>query len=461
MNYCTSAPLLIRADWVWTATGTSLHKGAVMVEKGLIAAVLTEGEVDCLVQAPAGQNAPIQIIDAKSSVITPGLFNLHTHLDYSQAPAIDRNLPLFTWMAQLVKNTRSWPREKFEKSALAGARQAALAGSSYTGCAAEALAEVGLKGLVGLELFGLDRTAAERIFANWSERYQSLIGTAGSALRAALKNGSIAITVAPHAPYTVSPALWNLANQWATSNNLILLAHLAESQAEADWIAGESATLDHYLAQVMPPDPCKSFPQLLAEIKANWTNRGRTPTAHLAAYGLLDENLLAAHCVNLSKADFEIFGKSGARSALCRRSNTRLLTGIADCGAFTAHHVRFGLGSDSLASCDDLQMLKEAAAWRADVNTELSNGLSAAQCLNLITISAAEAVNQSHLTGSLTAGKAADLAIFPLKNLGSGSNGSDLNELLAEALLKETPTASALLVDGKFIVRQGKVLADS
>ncbi len=454
MKYSTSSPLLIRADWLWTAAGSALALGGVLIENGLIAAVLTKSEADQARQL--GRHQDLQIVDLKSSVVTPGLINLHTHLDYSQAQSIDEGLPLFTWMAQLVGGSRSWSKDDFLRSAIFGAEACARAGtsyvvdSSYTGLAAAALAQVGLKGLVGLELFGLDESAAENIFASWTERYQSLIGTASGALADALARRQIAITVAPHAPYTVSPALWQQACQWAQAEDSLLIAHLAESDQECRWLADHSEILDQYLRRMIPPG-AKSTDDLLQQIKGSWTTRGLSPTAHLAQFGLLDENLLAAHCVQMTEPDFKIFAAAGARAAICRRSNKRLLCGQANMAAMSRHSIKFGLGTDSLASCSDLSLLKEAATWLDQI--------SAADALKAITINAAAAVNLSNSIGSITVGKAADLAVFPLKNALPESGG--LEEALAQALLHDAPPASDLLVGGKFVLRAGKVLACS
>jgi len=458
MNYSTSPKLLIKASSVWTATGQSFARASVLVEAGKIAAILSEEQSHRLIESQDQTLSAadrIEVIDLPNCVITPGLFNLHTHLDYSQAPAIPENSSLFTWMAQLVASTRPWSPDDFARSAMAGARSAALAGttylvdSSYTGQAAEAMATVGQKGLVGLELFGLDETLAERIFEIWLKRYQSLISTASGALKEAIKGGQIAITVAPHAPYTVAPGLWAKAKDWARGHSLMLTAHLAESQEEADWISSHCSVLDQYLAKVMPPNVNKPFPTLLNELL--WRGQKRTPTQHLKHFGLLDDNLIAAHCVKLNQEDFEIFAQSGAAAALCRRSNERLLTGAATLSNFVDANIGFGLGSDSLASNSDLSMLKEAAAWLPQ--------LSATQALNLITIKAAEAVNIAEKTGSIAVGKAADLAAFPLDSVFWQSEHDQ--EAIARRLLECAPNASELMVDGKFIVRQGKLLADT
>jgi cytosine/adenosine deaminase-related metal-dependent hydrolase len=440
VNYSTSQPFLIRAAWVYTACSPAIRRGALLINGNKIEAVLSEAESD---------SSSTSIIDMGDAVITPGLFNLHTHLDYSAAPAIATGLPLFDWMAALVASTRGWSPADFQASARQGAEQAARNGttfivdSSYSGLAAEALAVTGLKGIVGLELFGLDEERSELVFSFWLKRYAQLHDTASSALQEATENKRIVTTIAPHAPYTVCPGLWKLAAQWASSRNLLLTAHLAESIEELHWLAHSSETLDNYLGKVMPPNPAKTVDQLLGELK--WKGHNQTVCAHLQQHGLLDSNLLAAHCIHINDSDIALLKKSGARAALCRRSNERLLTGAARRRRLQEEGVPFGLGTDSLASNSDLSMLKEAASWRHD-------SLSADDCMRLITIEAACAVDRPDC-GSLAPGQAADLAIFPL----SGNKELSATDL-ADHLLDEAPEAESLMVDGRFVIREGKLL---
>ena len=102
MNYSTSPKLLIKASSVWTATGQSLARASVVVEAGKIAAILSEEQSERLLESQDQTLSAFEVLDLANCVITPGLINLHTHLDYSQAPAIPENSSLFTWMAQLV-----------------------------------------------------------------------------------------------------------------------------------------------------------------------------------------------------------------------------------------------------------------------------------------------------------------------------------------------------------------------
>lgn len=460
MNYSKSAPQLLIADWIWPGFGKVIKSGAVLIEGEHIAAVLDERSRNEIL---AASQKGLAVLDCGTSVITPGLFNLHTHLDYTRVTDIPDGLPLFPWLRELVGRSRRLAPEDFQEAAQDGARQAALAGttylvdSSFTGSPLAALAKTGLRGLVGLELFGLSDAKAEKIFQFWLGRRQKLLDTADSTTRTALDCGRIKLTVAPHAPYTVGPKLWKMADNWAANNGLMLTAHLAETQAEVDWLGRQSPMVDDYLAWVMPPDPDFPIDRVLESL--SWRRPGLTPVEHLSVQGLLNERLLAAHSVHLDPDDLPRLAAAGPALAFCRRSNLRLMgqtpaiSKFTDIGKFTDMDkatdiaIKFGLGTDSLASCRDLSPLAEAGAWfRAGL------GLDAAQVMTWITSGAAAAVKETDI-GSLHKGMRADLAVFPC-------SASDYDDPL-DILLEQAPAALHLLVDGKFVVRNSKVLSDS
>lgn len=462
MNYSKSAPLLLTAAWIWPGHGEAIQDGALLIEADRISAVLDRKSKEDILQArPAG----LEVLHCQDSVVTPGLFNLHTHLDYTRVDPIEPGLPLFAWLKELVSRSRRLGSEDFVGAAAAGARLAALAGttyvvdSSYTGSGLKALAAVGLKGMVALELFGLSEAKAEKLFNFWLERRNQLLSTADGATKEALDSGRLKLTAAPHAPYTVGPALWKLADNWAADQGLMLTAHLSETIDEVRWVGADCDEVDQYLAWVMPPDPERSFEEILRSL--NWRRPGLTPVQLLQEHGLLNHRLLAAHCVHVSSTDLAGLAGHGVSAALCRRSNARLLTGCPAVEKFTAIGLFFGLGTDSLASCQDLSPLAEAAAWWQQ---DQEAGIDANEALSWVTSRAARAVHQSDI-GSFKPGMRADIAVFP----GPGSQPNQRSSAAARFkagqaaayLLDGLPPALHLLVNGEFVIRDGKVLSDS
>jgi 5-methylthioadenosine/S-adenosylhomocysteine deaminase len=457
-----------------------------IINEGKIEAVLSAVEADSLLDGQVG----LPHENLAGCVVTPGLFNLHTHLDYTNLAHLQSfaGATMFDWLEDLVAQSRSTlsTSDVLGASALAGAREAALAGttfivdSTFSGAAAGALAEVGLKGLVGLELFGLDGAMAEMLFQLWLDRLNHLTDTAGGALQRALQAGQIRLTVAPHAPYTVSPALWRLAGRWAREKNLPITCHLAESVNEFNWIESTDDRLHQYLFKVMPRRPVTAEPGAGAVMDPDtaldhmlktlpWRGHGQSPTAHLDEHGLLDERTIAAHCLKLGPGDIERLAARKVKIALCPRSNVLLKNGLPRPAALLQAGITCGLGTDSRASSPSLSLLAEARYLHGQLSDNQEGGAasaapSATKLLSMLTRESAHALGLGAETGALTVGRRADIAAFKLPQSvqdasadTDGAPDAKLERLIA-ALFDAAPNCRMVFVDGKAIVRDGQLV---
>ena len=336
-----------------------IHQGVVVIEGARIEAVLSRAAF--FAKYPLFCHGDLE--DFGQAIICPGLINLHTHLDYSNVNLLDSNSNFFSWIQKLTKTASTWSPSQWQESALNGARQIALSGttciadSSYSGQAAFACAEVGLRAVVALELFGVDESKSVSQFDAWLAKYNRLVNEGaheqGGKLALSLNSGQIQITVSPHAPYTVSPQLWSHAQEWACQHNLPLLTHVAESQQECSWIAGNDAELDAFLQAVIP-----------GYKSVSWKGAGKTPIQHLNDHDLFKARTIAAHTVHLSESDLEIMSRLQVKSVHCPRSNSRLKNGVAPYAKLLSYGIEVGFGTDSLASNDSLDVLSEACfAW--------------------------------------------------------------------------------------------------
>ncbi len=403
---------ILAADWVIPVTRAPIQSGVVVMRDDRIEAVGKQSEIEA-----DGSWSDYRVVKfAPGTIITPGLINLHSHLDYSLQAFSDCQSTLFPWIEGLMQRTSVWDKDAFLASARFGARQALASGttflvdSSYTGQSAQALAESGMKGIVGLELFGLDSRNSDQVWSLWQERLAAL-QEQSETLSGALSRGDVTFTVAPHAPYTVCPGLWQIASQWALANKVPVLAHLAETQSECNWLQGEEPEIDRFLISVMKSHP--NVPELLHSI--DWKLDGQTPVGFLSEHKLLTKNLILAHCVFVESADLKMLAEQQVGIAHCPRSNARLRNGRAPVEEYLAAGVRFGLGTDSLASNDDLNLLAEAR-FALDLHRCMSEKieLKGADMLRILTMEAARLLRLDDQIGSIEPGKAADLAVFEL-----------------------------------------------
>ena len=88
-------------------------------------------------------------------------------------------------------------------------------------------------------------------------------------------------------------------------------------------------------------------------------NQGRTPVQLFRDTGLLDVPALAAHCVWVEEEDIKILAEKGVTVATNPVSNMKLASGICDVKALMDAGVRVTLGTDSVASNNNLNMFEE------------------------------------------------------------------------------------------------------
>lgn len=444
-NEAIAKRINLTAKWVLPVAEPPLANGVVIINAGKIEAVLSRNQFENEFEAE-------DLIDYGEAVITPGLINLHTHIDYTALRLFDTNSRLFDWIQGLAGLSAVWTPNQWRDSALSGATEIALSGTtciadcSYSGAAAWASSMIGLRAVVGLEIFGIDDSTIEQRWNTWLTRLHRLLDSPEFEVREALATGRVRLTVSPHAPYSVCPALWKVAHDWAAENDLPILTHLCESADEVDWIRSGSETIDRFLQSMIPgglPNP----------ESLSWKATGQSPVELLASGGLLETRTIAAHAVNLSSSDISLLSQTGCAVAHCPRSNARLRVGRAPLEQLWQSGVKVGFGTDSAASTDDLNILNEArfgvTMHRA---VEPSFDAPSDQIFRMLTLGAAEILGVANEIGSLEPGKAADLAIFQI-----GRNATAANSRPYDLLVFGQCQLQDLFVDGKHVVHSGTV----
>ncbi len=365
---------LYSADWVLPVEGPPIEDGAVAVEDGSIAAV---GPAD---ELGAGERY-------EAAVIVPGLVNAHSHLEYAVYAGFGDGLAFAPWIALHIERKARIGMDEMLAIARLGAAECLRSGItttadySYSGAAALAAAELGLRAVVYLEVFGQDPEAALEHF----ERTRARVASAVSE--------RVGLGVSPHAPYSCSLEVFEA----CAALGLPVGTHIAESSAEQEWLVhgrGAMAALAHMYVP----------------------SRGESGTRSLARHGLLGPDLLAAHCVHVDTEEIALLAEADVAVAHCPRSNALLGCGIAPLAELLAAGVRVGLGTDSPASTPSFDMFEElrTALYAARAREARPSALSASEALELATLGSARALGLEAEIGSLTAGKRADLAVISL-----------------------------------------------
>ncbi len=363
------------ADWVLPIGSPPIRDGTVRIEAGRIAAVGPARQLGW------GRRYP-------GAVILPGFVNAHAHLEYAVYAGFGDGLPFPAWMETHVSRKRRIGLDDAVAIARLGAAQCLASGvttvadASFTGAGALACAELGLRAVVFLEVFGTDPGRALERFRELRERVEP-----------ALSDG-VRLGVSPHAPYTCSARVYEACAEL----ELPLATHLSETEAELEWLRVGTGPLAA-LGEVLVPPPGASGVRLLAELQ------------------VLGPLLSAAHCVHLDAHEIALLAASGAGVVHCPRSNAFLGCGIAPVADLLAAGARVGLGTDSPASVPSFDVFAEmrAAVALARLAGGRPQAMPAARALELATLGSARALGLGDEVGTLEPGKLADLAIVSLE----------------------------------------------
>jgi 5-methylthioadenosine/S-adenosylhomocysteine deaminase len=359
--------------------GPPLRSGAVLIGDGgrLVAA----GPSDSV---PRPEGAASEHFEG---MLIPGLVNVHTHLELTglahRAPPDD----FAGWIAELRRAKAERSPGGFTEAARLGLRDAfamgitTVADTGDSGAVLPALAEVDGSGIVYQEVFGPHPAQLAGSLAGLKARVAELrrFETARARLGAS-----------PHAPYTVSGALYRAVARWARAEGLRLAVHLAESRAETDLVVrGDGPFAEAWRARGIPP---------LADQAASLGASLRSPIAWLDALGVIGPETLCIHAVQADVEDLALLAARGAAVAACLLSNARHGHGPAPIARMLEAGIPVGLGTDSAINVGQLDLFAELRAARREA------GLAAGEALALATTGAARALGLEREVGRLGRG---------------------------------------------------------
>jgi 5-methylthioadenosine/S-adenosylhomocysteine deaminase len=353
--------------------------GAVAVDGDSIVAVGTTADV-------TSQYSADEIVSCAGQVVMPGLVNAHTHIPMTLLRGLNDDLRLDVWLGYLMPLEREFVTPGFVKLGTQVAC-AEMIRSGITSFAdmyyfedaiAEETAVIGMRALLGQTILVFPAPDAgsyedglilcRRFIERWN----------GHPL--------IQPAVAPHAWYTGIPEMNRACADLARAFDVPLHTHVSETAFEAN-----NCQEQNHMA-VVP-----------------WIEK----------HGMLETKLLAAHCVHLDESEMFMLREAGAGVAHCPTSNLKLASGIANVGKMLELGMKLGVGTDGPASNNDLDMFEEVrlAALLAKTKSNDPTVFPARQALEAATIGGARAMHMDEVTGSLEAGKRADLAVVELNGI--------------------------------------------
>jgi cytosine/adenosine deaminase-related metal-dependent hydrolase len=369
---------ILAADILMPASSPPIPNGAVSVVDGRISAVGPLPEV-------SRQNPEASVRFFPRSTIIPGAVNAHAHLGFRREDAPPGGT-FSGWLKRLIERLpekESWTAEAAHDSA----REAVEAGTTFMaesspyGECLPPLAESGMAGAVYAEFFPGDYEGAgpQEIVESIIRQVRGLNEGLPHRVRARLS---------VHAPYTVDPESSRLAARRTREMGWTLAFHLSESPEEVEFVREGTGGLSDIFGS------------------NGWGGVGVSPVRYAEGIELLAPETIAAHlATGVGEEEIEILSRTGVAAAHCPRSNENLGCGVSPVPRMMQSGVRVGMGTDGLWSSPSMNLFEETL-----VAVGL-HGLDGATALRLATLEGARALGVEGQTGSLEAGKWADLAV--------------------------------------------------
>jgi 5-methylthioadenosine/S-adenosylhomocysteine deaminase len=371
-----------------------------------------------------------ETIDCGGRVVMPGLVNAHTHVPMSLLRGLADDLRLDVWlMGYMMPVERAFVSPDFVRlGTRLGCAEMIRSGVTcfadmyyFEDAIAEATAAAGMRALCAQTVLRFptpDATSYEESLARARDFIERWRG-----------HPLIVPGPAPHAPYTCTPEILRACAELAVEFDVPLHIHLSETAQEVD---------DSRRLNGMPVVP--------------WVKK----------HGLFGAKVLAAHCVHVDDGEIRALKNSNAGVAHNPSSNLKLGAGVAPVARMLELGVNVGIGTDGAASNNDLDMFEETrlAALIAKGTSGDPTAIPARTALAMATRFGASAMHMDHLTGSLEAGKRADLIVLDLDRLHNvPAFGHDANGIYSQIVYaSKSSDVVDVMCNGRWLMRNRALL---
>ena len=262
-------------------------------------------------------------IDGQGALAMPGLCNMHTHTPMTLLRSIGSDLPLDRWLNEAI-----FPVEKHltDDAVRAGSDLGIMEmlrfGTTsfndmymHMDMEAEAVRDSGMRALLGHGVVDFDESCSDllpniALIEKWNHA----------------ADDRIRVALAPHSEGATTQKVLEEIRDAAEKYQVPIHIHVSETKLDFD---------------------------------GSLTRRGLTPPQYLERLGLLEFPVLAAHCVWFTDEDIELFAKRGAVILHNPVSNLKLASGIAPISKMLNAGCKVTLGTDGVASNNNLNLWEE------------------------------------------------------------------------------------------------------
>ena len=369
-------------------------------------------------------------VDCGGRVLMPGLVNAHTHVPMTLLRGLADDLRLDVWLQGYV-----WPVERefvspdfVRLGTQLGCAELIRSGVTcfadmyyFEENVAKATAEAGLRAVCGQTVLKFPAPDAVSFEDSLAAAREFIEGWKGHTL--------ITPSVSPHAYYTCTPEILRATAQLAAEFDVPLHTHISETALEVETMRRDNG---------MPVVP------------------------FLKKQGHFDAKVLAAHCTHIDEGEMRTLLHAGAGVAHNPSSNLKLASGFAPVQKMLNLGLDVGIGTDGPASNNDLDMFEEVrlAAFVAKTVSNDPTALPAITALTMATRLGARALHLGQVTGTLEAGKRADLILVDISGIHNSPRfRRDADNIYAQLVYTGKATdVSDVMVNGKWLMHNRELL---
>jgi 5-methylthioadenosine/S-adenosylhomocysteine deaminase len=366
-----------------------------------------------------------QTIDASGALVLPGFVQTHIHLCQTLFRGFADDLALMEWL-----RTRVWPMEaahtpaSLRVAARLAASELLATGTTTiltmetvhdTDAVFEAIAEVGIRAVIGKCLMDVDSEVPKRLYQptrdaideslSLQKRWQ---GAAGGRINAAF---------APRFALSCTRELLEEVGSLSAQHGALVHTHASEQQAEIALVE---------------------------------RNTGRRNMHYFADTGLLSPRLCVAHCIWVDESEQAVMAQHDVKVLHCPGSNMKLGSGIAPVPELRRRGICVSLGADGAACNNRLNMFDEMRLAATLQALRVGPGvLTARDVVAMATREGARALGLEAEIGSVEAGKRADLIVVDMQQPALAPGPDPYSTLVYAARGTDVRTT---IVDGQILV---------
>ena len=371
------------------------------------------------------QNNGLPEIDLSGMTVIPGLIQTHVHLCQALFRNLADDLELLDWLTKYI-----WPMEKAhsESSLRASARLGLyeilrsgvttildMGAARHMDAVFEEMLNSGIRGFSGKVMMDAGdqpyKESTEEAVGSTERLIEKWHGSA---------NGRVQYALAPRFVLTCSNQLWEAVGELSQKYDLIIHTHSSENRTELQIVREQT---------------------------------GYSNVEFFVKKDLASSKLCLAHCVWLNENEMQYLKDYRINVLHCPSANMKLGSGFAPVPQMLREGVNVSLGSDGAPCNNNLDIFTDMrlAALIHKPGSGVSS-INAGQVLDMATISGAKTLGLEDKTGSIEAGKLADLAILNLNKVHLIPVDNVVSQIVYSAQSRDI---THVMVNGEWVVQNG------